>query len=104
MAHKGQKLKRKEIVKHGTIGSGIDEFKIIYTNIDEIIPRKLELTDYLKEKEPDVVCLVETKLMEDIQIKIEENDYNTWRENRMGKKVGGVIIMSKSRMSDKSGV
>ncbi len=43
--------------------------KIKYTNIDEITQRLLELKDYIRDKEPEVVCLAETKLSEDTQIK-----------------------------------
>ena len=43
----------------------------MYTNIEGIVARKLELTDYLKEKKPESVCLTETKLCEDIQTIIE---------------------------------
>ena len=64
------------------------EIKIMYTNIDGIAPRVLELKDYIREKEPEVICLIETKISEDIQIKIDENDsYNIWRKDRKrGKK------------------
>ena len=34
----------------------------MYTNIDGIISRKLELTDHLKETEPESVCLAKIKL------------------------------------------
>ena len=44
----------------------------MYTNIDGIIARKLELTDYLKEKKPETVCLAEAKLCEDIQTNLIE--------------------------------
>ena len=37
----------------------------MYTNIDGIIERKLELADYLKKK-PEIVCLAEAKLCGDI--------------------------------------
>ena len=39
----------------------------MYINIDGIIARKLELVDYPKEKQPEIVCLAETKLCEDTQ-------------------------------------
>ncbi len=70
--------------------------KIMYNNINGVIPRKLELTDYIREKEPDIICLQETKLSEDTEIKLEENNiYTTWRKARKGKKGGGVMIMTK---------
>ena len=55
-----------------------NKIKVMYTNIDGIIPRKLELTDYLKEKNQEMVFLAETKLCEDIQTNIENYNYNIW--------------------------
>ena len=37
---------------NGAVTKGSDEIRVMYTNIDEIISRKLELLDYLKEREP----------------------------------------------------
>ena len=69
----------------------------MYTNIDGLIPRKLELTDYLKEKKnPEITCLAETKLSEDIQTNIQNNNYSIWMKDRKVKKRGGVMIMIKS--------
>ena len=50
MVYKEQMLKRKENEKNRALIKGSDEIKVMYTNIDGLIPRKLELTDYLKEK------------------------------------------------------
>ena len=51
-------------------------------------------------REPDVVCLTETKLIDDININIENGDniYNIWRKNRIGKNGGGVLILTKSNI------
>ena len=66
----------------------------MYANIDGLIPRKLELTDYLKEKKIEILCLTETKLSEDIQTNIvNNNNYSIWRKDIKGKKGGGVMIM-----------
>lgn len=46
--------------------------KIIYTNIGGIILTKLMLIDFLREKEPEIVCRAKTKLTDDIQIKIKK--------------------------------
>ena len=76
-----------------------DDINVMYTNIDGIIPRILELRDYLREGDPDVVCLAETKLTEDIYIRLQENDnYNVWRKDRKGKNGGGVLILIKSNI------
>ena len=76
MVHKQQILKRKENEMNGAITKGGDEIKVMYTNIDGIISRKLELVDYLKEKKPQIVCLTETKLCEEFQTNIENDNYN----------------------------
>ena len=41
-------IKGKE--ENGTVTEGSDEIKVMYSNIDGIIPRKLELTDNLNGK------------------------------------------------------
>ena len=71
------------------------------TNIDEIIARKLELVDYLKEKKPEIVCQAETKLCEDIQTNIKNDNYNIWRKDRKDNK-GGVMLMIKSKIKVKN--
>ena len=75
--------------------------KVMYTNIDGIISRKLELAD-LKEKKPEIVCLTQTKLCEEIQTNIENDNYNTWRKDRKNKKGGGVMLMIKSKIKVKN--
>lgn len=58
---------------------------------------KLELEDYLKEMEPEIVCLAETKLREGINLDI-DNNYNIWRRDRVGKGGGGVMIIIKKEL------
>ena len=60
----------------------------MYTNIDGIVKRKLQLTNYLKEKKAEVACLGEIKLSEDIQTNIENDDYNIWRKDRKVLQIG----------------
>ena len=60
-----------------------------------MIARKLELIDYLKEKKPEIVCLTETKLCEDIQTNIENYNHKIWRKDRKDKIGGGVMLMIK---------
>ena len=47
----------------------------------------LELRDYLTEKKPDVVCITETKLREEIQISFKEQGYNVWKRDRKQEEV-----------------
>ena len=58
---------------NGAVTKRSDEIEVMYTNIDEIISRKLELVDYLKEKKQEIVCLTETKLCLEIQANIWRN-------------------------------
>ena len=74
-------------------GGGGDTLKVMYTNIDGLLSGLLELRDYLIEKKPDVVCITETKLREEIQISFKEQGYNVWRRDRKGKAGGGVLII-----------
>ena len=65
----------------------------MYTNIDGLWSGMLELRDYLIEKKPDVVCVTETKLREEVQISFKDQGYNVWRRDRKGKAGGGVLVI-----------
>ena len=67
--------------------------RVMYTNIDGILSSVLEVRDYLKESKPDVLCLTETKLKEEIQLSFKEEGYNNWRRDRKGKGGGGIMII-----------
>ena len=54
MVHKQQMLERNEKEKNEAVTKGSDEIKVMYTNINEIITRKLELVVYLREKKPEI--------------------------------------------------
>ena len=82
------------------VTKGSDEMKVMYTNIDGIISRKLELVDYLKEKKPEIACLTETKLCEEIETNLENDNYDIWRKDRNNKKGRGVMLMIKSKIKD----
>ena len=69
----------------------------MYTNIDGVLSSKLELGDYLKEMEPKIVCLAETKLSEGINLDL-GNNYSIWRRDRVGKGGGGVMIITKKEV------
>ena len=70
------------------------DLKIIYTNVDGIISKRLELTDMLREKKPMVFCMVETKVKKEIDLELFGwKDYNIWRKDRVGKFGGGVCIL-----------
>ncbi len=68
----------------------------MYTNIDGLVLSLLELKDYLKNNKPDVVCLIETKLKEEINMRFAKEAYCTWRRGRKGK--GGVMMVVKENI------
>lgn len=54
----------------------------MYTYIDGLITKKLELKDYLKERVPDAVCLTETKLRKNFELtNIGKEKYDIWRKD-----------------------
>ena len=67
-------------------------------NIDGLLLSVLEVRDYLKESKPDVFCIAETKLKEEIQVNFADEGYKCWRRDRIGKRAGGVIIMVRGDM------
>ena len=72
-----------------------NNLRVMYTNIDGIVSSLLELKDYIRKSKPDVVCLTETKLKEEIQLGTIVEGYNIWRKDRKGKTGGGVLILVK---------
>ena len=71
-----------------------NELRVTYTNIDGLVSGLVEMRDYLRERKPDVVCLTETKLKEEIIIGFENEGYSTWRRDRKSKGGGGVMILT----------
>ncbi len=78
---------------HGRSPSG--SLKIKYTNIDGLVSSLLELKDYLKNNKPDVACLTETKLKEEIKMRFAKEGYSTWKRGKKGKRGEGVMILVK---------
>ena len=70
-----------------------NNIKVTYTNIDGLVSGIVELKDYLRERKPEVVCLTETKLKEEITVGFEKEGYNMWRRDRKTKGGGGVMIL-----------
>ncbi|MPC31817.1 hypothetical protein E2C01_025117 [Portunus trituberculatus] len=98
-ATEGSRYETKEVIsteEEGGRGGG-KKLRMTYTNIDGLLSSMLEVRDYLKEKKPDVMCIVETKLGAEIHVNFKEEGYNSWRRDRKGKG-GGVLIMVHDNM------
>ena len=68
----------------------------MYSNVDGLTSKRLELKDTIQEKNPDIICITETKLIPETTIEaLGINDYNIWRRERTEKGGGGVMIMAK---------
>ena len=81
--------------EHKGNGSTINRIKIMYTNVDGLVSSAKEVRDYLQDKKPELVCLTETKLTSEIQIRFNAEGYNTWRRDRKNKGGGGVMILTR---------
>ena len=84
---------------HMSKEEGRNIISIMYTNVDGIISSILELRDYIRKSKPDVVCLTETKLKEEIQLHFQKEGYNMWRRDRKEKTGGGVLILAKDSIN-----
>ena len=76
----------------GTSDGKSNKLKEAYTNVDGIISSMLEIRDYQNFQKPDVFCMVETKLKEEIQISFQQEENRIFRRNRKGNG-GGILIM-----------
>ena len=54
VVHKEEGIKEKKDAERNVTKEKREEFKIMYTNVDGIISRKLELRDYLENKTPNL--------------------------------------------------
>ena len=70
--------------------------KVIYSNVDGVISKDIEIRDMLTEKQPKIVCMSETKLTSNNSSHVLGwKGYKAWREDRKGKPGGGVLILTK---------
>ena len=64
--------------------------KMVYSNVDGLISKLMELKDVVKDKKPQVICLTETKLSTNIIDDILNiGNYNIWRKDRKFRQGGG---------------
>ena len=88
---KASKLKEENRAERGTI-------RVMYTNIDGLLSCILEVRDYLRERKPDVLCLTETKLRDEIHLCFKAEGYNMWRRDRKEKGGGGLLVLTKEEI------
>ena len=71
----------------------------MYTNADGLCSKLPELKDQIKVKNPDVICITETKLKPNITDEaLGLERYNIWRKERTNKEGGGIMIMAKKEL------
>ena len=75
------------------------KLSVAYTNIDGLLSSVLEVRDYLKEKRPDVMCIVDTKIKNEINASFINEGYESWRRDRKEKGGGGVLILVRDNIS-----
>lgn len=56
-----------------------------YANVEDLISKRLKINDYLRDKELDIMYMVETKLSEDINVQMGDGKYRLWRRDRKDK-------------------
>ena len=93
----GSRYETKEVVptEEGRGRGRSKKLRVTYcTNMDGLLSSMLEVRDYLKEKKPDVMCIVETNLREKIHVNFKEEGYKIGGETgRIKGEGGGVLIM-----------
>ena len=68
---------------------------IMYSNADGLSSKIQELQQEIKINKPDIVCITETKLEEEIlDATLNLKGYQVWRRDRKGKKSRGVMILA----------
>ena len=72
-----------------------NKLKVTYTNVDGLLSIILEVKEYLSSEKPDVFCMTETKLKEEINVNFQPEGFKLWRRDRKGKGGGRVLIMVK---------
>ena len=78
------------------------KIKIMYSNVDGLLSKLMELKDIIKDKEPQVICLTETKLNTNIlDDTLNLENYNVWRKDRKIKQGGGVMILTSKELQVK---
>ena len=86
-------------VSGGKSAANTIKLKVAYTNVDGLLSSILEIKDYVSSEKPDVFCMTETKLKEEINVNFQLQGFKLWRRDRKGKGGGGVLIMVKEAIA-----
>ena len=46
----------------------IEKYKVIYSNVDGLVSKRLEIEDIIRNEEPMIICFCETKLNSEISL------------------------------------
>ena len=75
---------------------------MIYSNVDGLVSKRLEIEDIIRNEEPMIICFCETKLNSEISLEAMcWRNYDVWRRDRRGKRGGGVVILTHNRLKVK---
>jgi len=70
--------------------------QVIYTNVDGLVSKLVEVKDTIQEKKPGIMCLTEKELDGKIKSEvINVGGYDIWRKDWKGRRGGEVIILTK---------
>ncbi len=82
--------------------TGNEFLHVMYTNVDGLLSKFLEIKDIINISKPHILCLTETKLNSQIRNEILSGEnYNVWRRDRVGKIGGGVLIFTRKELKVK---
>ena len=70
-----------------------NKLKVAYTNVDGLLSSILEIKDYLASEKPDVFCMTETRLKEEINVKFQQERFKLWRRDRKGGGEGVLVMV-----------
>lgn len=91
-----EKVRTQGINKLVTMEGEVQDTRFMYTNIDYLISKKLQLEDYIRNRNPEIECLTGTKVTKDDEFPV--NNYHVRRKDKEEGKGGGVMIMISCRV------
>ena len=77
----------------GTSDGKSNKLKVAHTNVDGLLSSMLEIKECLSSQKPDVFCMAETKLKEEIYVHFQQERFKIWRRDKKGKGEGGEVLI-----------